>query len=767
MSHFYSKLNSLIQNSKKLNTCFKPVFFRLQNANDRVEFENLLQQPDLVIIDEIQSQLEELLKYKNPTKKIASAELKSLVTNHLNGVKSEDYGVWVYYPWSKRLVHILDEHEFVSLRTSRNQYKITPEEKSILEQKKIGVIGLSVGQSVSVTLAMERICGELRLADFDILELTNLNRIRTGVHNLGLPKVYSVAREIAEIDPFLKVTCFKDGLTEHNMDEFFTSGGKLDLLVEESDGFDIKLMCRYKARELKVPVIMEASDRCMVDVERFDLEPNRSILHGMVDHLDLEKLKSLKTTEEKIPYMLDILGIETASMRLKASMLEIEQSITTWPQLASAVTMGGGITADVSRRLLLNQYTDSGRYHIDIEELIKNQSQSNVPFNEKLTLNKSPGRTSFVSKAIHQTNDKQLELNEIQLQQIVSAACKAPSGGNAQPWNWVYKDKTLFLFNSFNSNSNFLGFNNYASLVAHGAASENVILKSIELNLDAKLISFPNKQIPELIAAFEFYPLKNNNQNFDARIKAIDLRLTNRLISNRTELNLSALDAIKSIAHEVPEAKLTLFTNPEELEAIGNLLGELEKIRILDAWGHKDFVSEVRWTKEEAEETANGVDIRTLDLSNTEKVGLHISRNSVLIKMLQEWNGGNAFKKLTKKSIDAASALGIITMPDAGPLAFFNGGRLLQKIWLQANAMGIALQPVSASVFVYSRLINDQGKGLDAATILNLSKLRPQFENTFSIAPNHSEIFIFRLCVANTPEIKSLRLGLNQVLEIA
>ena len=36
-----------------------------------------------------------------------------------------------------------------------NQYKITPEEREMLEKRKIGVIGLSVGQSVSITLAME------------------------------------------------------------------------------------------------------------------------------------------------------------------------------------------------------------------------------------------------------------------------------------------------------------------------------------------------------------------------------------------------------------------------------------------------------------------------------------------------------------------------------------------------------------------------------------------------------------------------------------
>ena len=87
-------------------------------------------------------------------------------------------------------------------------YKISPIEQDKLSTKKVGVIGLSVGQSISITMAMERTFGEIRIADFDELELTNLNRIRAGVHELGLPKVALVAREIAEIDPYLNVKCF-------------------------------------------------------------------------------------------------------------------------------------------------------------------------------------------------------------------------------------------------------------------------------------------------------------------------------------------------------------------------------------------------------------------------------------------------------------------------------------------------------------------------------------------------------------------------------
>src|SRR5690606_18884411 len=112
-------------------------------------------------------------------------------------------------------------------------YKITPEEQQVLAGKKVGVIGLSVGQSVSLTLAMERGLGELRIADFDELEITNLNRLRSGVQNLGLKKTVIVAREIAEIDPYLKVTCFHEGINNDNMESFLLDEGKLDVLIDE------------------------------------------------------------------------------------------------------------------------------------------------------------------------------------------------------------------------------------------------------------------------------------------------------------------------------------------------------------------------------------------------------------------------------------------------------------------------------------------------------------------------------------------------------
>jgi tRNA A37 threonylcarbamoyladenosine dehydratase len=524
--------------SEENSTIYKPIFFRLTLEEDKLKIENLLRDNDRIIIyNELYSQLKELMKLLNPTRKLEETDYSYLIHQHLNGVEIEEYGVWIYYPWSYRLVHILDEHEFIEVRTNRNHYKITPKERELLSIKKVGVVGLSVGQSVAITMAMERCCGEIRLADFDSLELTNLNRIRTGIHNLGLNKTISVAREIAEIDPYLIVKCFTNGLTEGNMDDFFLKEGRLDLFIEECDGLDVKILSRYKAKELRIPVIMEASDRCMVDVERYDLNPQLPILHNLVSHLDVEKLKKLKTNEEKIPYLLDIIGIDTCSARIRASMLEIEQTITTWPQLASAVTLGGGVMTDIARRLLLNQFHDSGRYYIDVEELICDKKIE--------TLKEESVSANYNSLSIDQMKNiissykfidnfpEKIDTEKIKI--IIEASSMAPSGGNMQPWKWIYENGNFYLFHDISRSDSLLDYAKHASYIALGASVENFVLKAHELNLEVLIDWLPLNNDSSLIARINLF--KNKSKELETKLEShindnlvrfIPIRFTNR-----------------------------------------------------------------------------------------------------------------------------------------------------------------------------------------------------------------------------------------------
>lgn len=352
---------------------YRPEILTLSNHEDVKRVASLRNDPYVHKYDTIYQQLEELIKIKYPSSNFSLEQTSSAISDHLNGRDISSYGVWVYYPWSARLVHTLGEEEFYAVRTNRNQLKITAQEQRSLKNKTVGIIGLSVGQSVALTMAMERVCGKIKLADFDTAELSNLNRIRTGIHNLNINKTVIAAREIAEIDPFIDVEIFPEGLNLENMDSFMNGGSKLDVLVEVCDGIDIKLKSRMHAKALGIPVVMETNDKCMLDIERFDLDPNYPILHGLVDQKDLESLDILQPSE-RMRIIKKIVSVENLSARMLDSFAELGKSIRSWPQLASSVMMGAAISTEVTRKILLGEPVSSGRCYFDVDEFLVQNS---------------------------------------------------------------------------------------------------------------------------------------------------------------------------------------------------------------------------------------------------------------------------------------------------------------------------------------------------------------------------------------------------------
>ena len=118
---------------------------------------------------------------------------------------------------------------------------------------------------------------------------------------------------------------------------------------------------------------METNDRCMIDIERFDLDKGREILHGLVSTEDLVDLDNL-TGPQRLALILKIVDQENLSDKMKKAFDEIGKTIRSWPQLASSVTMGGGIVTDIARRILLDEACHSGRWYFDIDELLATKS---------------------------------------------------------------------------------------------------------------------------------------------------------------------------------------------------------------------------------------------------------------------------------------------------------------------------------------------------------------------------------------------------------
>lgn len=749
---------------------WRPRFFRLTRAADREALEALIDGGGRVeVYDALEDQLVDLVKTRNPHLRLSEGAARELVAEHLGGSPPHEYGVWVYYPWSGRLVHLLDEAEFVELRTNRNKYKLTPAEQRRLADKKVGVVGLSVGQVVALTMALERSLGEIRLADFDRLDLSNLNRIRSGVHNLGVSKVLITAREIAEIDPFLKVVVYPVGIHDENINAFLLQGGRLDVVIDECDSIDIKLKLRICARMHRIPVVMETSDRSLIDVERFDLEPARPIFHGLVGGIEPERLVNL-SNEEKIPYVLKIIGEETMSSRMVSSMIEIESSIKTWPQLGSCVVYGGGATADVVRRINLGQTRRSGRFIADIEEVVPNDPDQA----EDVALSERPPPLSVdamrrAAAAVDGGAPAPLPWGRELAQTLVELASQAPSGGNTQPWRWLLRGGRLFLFHERSRSECLADFRGLGGVVALGAAVENLRLAAHARGFELSIAGFPCEAEPDLAAVVERAASPREGRWREDLARWIGERHTNRKNAARQPLGDEVYAALREAAGSFAGAELRLVRDDPGLTAIGELIGAGDRLRLTSSRLNREMFGEVRWTAAEAAATGDGLFIDALELSPSDRAGLTMCRRHGALAFLRGLGGGKGLGKMAAKSIASASAVGLLTVPGATARDFFRGGRAMQRMWLVAHSLGVAVYPMTTLAYMFTRLLRGRGEGLEEATVAELQQLRPSYARLFGLGEgaDPGEVLLFRLSRAPSPSLKALRRSVGDVLTIA
>lgn len=354
----------------------KPIIFHPKNKSEEKKLQALLNSdPTIVLRDSLDQCIEDLFKIEFPYIVPGFPEFQKTYETYRIKYFSEGnlrtYGVWVYYPWRKTMVHILDEHDYTQLRTARNKELITEDEQSMFYNSRISVAGLSVGLSVLNSIVLSGGSRAIYLADPDVLALTNMNRLSASACDIGEKKAQLAARKIYELNPYSQLFVFEEGLLEANFFDFFGGSKPVDLFIEEMDNIQLKIKSRLHARKLRIPVIMatDNGDNAMIDVERFDLEPSRPLFHGLVKEKDLLNIPDKPSMSERVKLASAIVGHDITT-RTKISLQLVGTKIPTWPQLGNAATLSGVAVSYVARKILTNQIMPSGRYHINIDETL-------------------------------------------------------------------------------------------------------------------------------------------------------------------------------------------------------------------------------------------------------------------------------------------------------------------------------------------------------------------------------------------------------------
>jgi len=125
--------------------------------------------------------------------------------------------------------------ELESLMIARH----TPGVHKKVKRATVGIAGVGgLGSHVAIALARIGI-GKLVIADFDVVEPSNLNRQAFTIDQIGEVKVKALKENIKKVNPYVKVEIHQIRLTEKNIPMIFK---EVDVLVEAFDVPEEKVM---------------------------------------------------------------------------------------------------------------------------------------------------------------------------------------------------------------------------------------------------------------------------------------------------------------------------------------------------------------------------------------------------------------------------------------------------------------------------------------------------------------------------------------------
>lgn len=378
-------LVQLSAKSKKRKSAVQnePLLIDMSQPGSEKQLEDLVRMtPSVEMVDNYAEQYAELLLSQNAhlyraNSDVQIASVGKLLKEHYHARAPWKHGSWAYFPWSNQLVHILAKVDFEDLRTIRNRDLITREEQAIVYNFSAACFGMSVGSAGALALSISGMSRDIKLVDGAVISGSNLNRILTGVASVGLGKAHTIGQKIYEMNPYSHVY-YHDKVTATNIESILTKDVPTNIVIDEIDDIEMKVRIRSEARKLKIPVLMatEIGDTIILDVERFDLEPDRNLFHGQVPGIERLLQESITDYREWTKHAVKIIDPSNMSIKMQKSLLKIGTNIVTHPQLGSTVMMTGGVLAFAVKNIALGNPIKSGRYVISLERQLLSDHQT-------------------------------------------------------------------------------------------------------------------------------------------------------------------------------------------------------------------------------------------------------------------------------------------------------------------------------------------------------------------------------------------------------
>jgi len=299
-------------------------------------------------------------------------------------------------------------------------------------------------------------------------------------------------------------------------------------------------------------------------------------------------------------------------------------------------------------------------------------------------------------------------------------------------------------------------FLNRGAYVSHGALIENIVIAASHFGYDVSVSLFPDKESKEHTASLKL--IKNKDRKEDQLFQYIQKREVNRKSYDGTPLTEEQRNYIASVPNTCGlNGKVHIVDDPTQKKELAKWLSNNERLVFSNRMLHDGLFKYFRWTKKDAEENKDGLDVRSLEFSSSETFVLKLLTNWTIVRVLNLLGVPSVISGATREKYESAGMICAVVMNGDSGKDFVNGGRVAERLWLEATRMDLSIQPTFGFALLGQRAKNN---ALEMFSDKDADLIRSSFvqiRKHFNINDDGTMVFLFRIGKGKAPSVKSFR----------
>ena len=650
---------------------------------------------------------------------------------------------------------------------SRNIGLLTQAEQEKLSNVTIAIPGMGGVGGVHLITMVRTGVGRFHLSDFDTYEPVNINRqYGAQVPDFGRPKMQVMKEQALSINPYIEIKEFPEGINKTNIDDFL-DGVQVVLDGLDFFAFETRRLLFNRAREKGIHVITAgpmgfSSAMLIFSPEGMSFDEYFNITEGMT------------LSDKQLAFFI---GIAPRATHLKyVDLSRVDLDTKAGPSLNIACQICSGMAATEAVRIILNKGGIKPVPHFfQFDPFTQEYRKGKLYMGNRNPIQKI--KLKVVKKLLQRNKWKykpsipefpavkitKEHLPEEVIRYIIRAGIQAPSGDNAQPWKFSFKDNTIFLYLDKEADNSFFNINQIASIISCGAVLENMRIAATRFGLKTRIIYLPDAKDKNIMAAIE---LSLADVPKDPLFESIWNRHTNRKPYDKKPIPETILNELKDMVESISGVTLRFITERATLKKVARIVYKADLIRTEYKPLHEHLGKMIRFTDAEARKKGDGLPLKNLEAGFAGETFLKITRPWKVMNVANRIGLGRMVALHSYQSILNSSAVALMTVQGMEIENFLKGGQVLERAWLNITQKGLSMQPMTAVTLFWLRW---QLEGENAFSENHRHLLQETFEEYRMLFPDvnferEGHVLLFRLGYGKEVKYETYRKDVDSFL---